>query len=105
MEILSHGRYLWIGELIYLCSVKKKIWKFHINYSISWECMEYNCFKHLFKILHVIDVGNVFNLFAFPSECNFSGRKFHLDLVEIIKGNAGKILEGSTKCKCVEFFA
>ncbi|CAA7394187.1 unnamed protein product [Spirodela intermedia] len=44
------------------------------------------------------DSSEVFNLFAFPSECNFSGRKFHLDLVEIIKGNAGKILEGSTKC-------
>ncbi|CAA6658051.1 unnamed protein product [Spirodela intermedia] len=53
---------------------------------------------HLFYILYAIDVGEVFNLFAFPSECNFSGRKFHLDLVEIIKGNAGKILEGSTKC-------
>uniref|UniRef100_A0A1D1ZL06 Molybdenum cofactor sulfurase n=1 Tax=Anthurium amnicola TaxID=1678845 RepID=A0A1D1ZL06_9ARAE len=42
--------------------------------------------------------GNVYSLFAFPSECNFSGWKFHLDLVNIIKENAGKILEGSTKC-------
>lgn len=36
--------------------------------------------------------GNVYNLFAFPSECNFSGQKFPLDLVKVIKEDGGKIL-------------
>lgn len=30
--------------------------------------------------------GPVYNLFAFPSECNFSGEKFSLDLVKYIQG-------------------
>lgn len=29
--------------------------------------------------------GLVYNLFAFPSECNFSGRKFNLDLINCIQ--------------------
>lgn len=35
--------------------------------------------------------GNNWNLFAFPSECNFSGQKFNLNLVKLIK--EGKIVE------------
>jgi molybdenum cofactor sulfurtransferase len=31
------------------------------------------------------DIGNNWNLFAFPSECNFSGQKFNLNLVKLIK--------------------
>ncbi|XP_010272263.1 PREDICTED: molybdenum cofactor sulfurase isoform X2 [Nelumbo nucifera] len=38
--------------------------------------------------------GNIYNLFAFPSECNFSGRKFSLDLVKIIKEDSERVLEG-----------
>ncbi|XP_026666305.2 molybdenum cofactor sulfurase isoform X3 [Phoenix dactylifera] len=38
---------------------------------------------------------NAYNLFAFPSECNFSGQKFCLDLVKVIKDDAQKIFEGS----------
>jgi molybdenum cofactor sulfurtransferase len=33
--------------------------------------------------------GNNWNIFAFPSECNFSGQKFSLSLVKLIK--EGKI--------------
>nr|CAB3471132.1 unnamed protein product [Digitaria exilis] len=32
-----------------------------------------------------ISAGNKLNLFAFPSECNFSGHKFNLSLVNLIK--------------------
>ncbi|KAH7557794.1 hypothetical protein JRO89_XS11G0221900 [Xanthoceras sorbifolium] len=35
------------------------------------------------------------NLFAFPAECNFSGSKFNLDLVNIMKKNPARILESS----------
>ncbi|KAM0950783.1 putative molybdenum cofactor sulfurtransferase [Dioscorea sansibarensis] len=38
--------------------------------------------------------GCTYNLFAFPSECNFSGMRFHLDLVNIIKDDAEKSFEG-----------
>ncbi|XP_027064091.1 molybdenum cofactor sulfurase isoform X1 [Coffea arabica] len=40
--------------------------------------------------------GNVYNLFAFPSECNFSGTRFNLDLVKLIKEDSHNALEGST---------
>ncbi|KAK0597739.1 hypothetical protein LWI29_028205 [Acer saccharum] len=38
--------------------------------------------------------GNAHNLFAFPSECNFSGSKFNLDLVKIMKKNPARIDHG-----------
>ncbi|KAL5731571.1 molybdenum cofactor sulfurtransferase [Ranunculus cassubicifolius] len=34
------------------------------------------------------------NLFAFPSECNFSGMKFSLDLVKSVKEDSKTVLEG-----------
>ncbi|CAJ1978203.1 unnamed protein product, partial [Sphenostylis stenocarpa] len=43
--------------------------------------------------------GDVYNLFAFPSECNFSGWRFGLDLVKIIKEDSSKILGISSVCK------
>ncbi|XVF18302.1 hypothetical protein REPUB_Repub11eG0009600 [Reevesia pubescens] len=43
--------------------------------------------------------GDAYNLFAFPSECNFSGMRFSLDLVNIVKQNAEIILEGSPYSK------
>ncbi|BFG28744.1 hypothetical protein CerSpe_150180 [Prunus speciosa] len=42
--------------------------------------------------------GEAYNLFAFPSECNFSGLRFSLDLVRIIKEDPARILEGSPFC-------
>lgn len=42
-----------------------------------------------------------FNLFAFPSECNFSGVKFNLDLANIIKEDPERILKESTHCKYI----
>ncbi|KAJ0043290.1 hypothetical protein Pint_17724 [Pistacia integerrima] len=39
--------------------------------------------------------GNAYNLFAFPSECNFSGSRFTLDLVNVMKKNRARILENS----------
>ncbi|XP_062011980.1 molybdenum cofactor sulfurase isoform X1 [Rosa rugosa] len=42
--------------------------------------------------------GGAYNLFAFPSECNFSGLRFSLDLVKIIKEDPKRIMEGSPFC-------
>ncbi|CAA7056729.1 unnamed protein product [Microthlaspi erraticum] len=39
--------------------------------------------------------GDACNLFAFPSECNFTGLRFNLDLVKLIKENAETTLQGS----------
>lgn len=47
------------------------------------------------ELLNDKPLGNAYNLFAFPSECNFSGMKFRLDLVNIIKEDGGNFLEGS----------
>ncbi|CAK9157769.1 unnamed protein product [Ilex paraguariensis] len=44
-------------------------------------------------------IGDAYNLFAFPSECNFSGVRFNLDLVKVIKQDSERILEGSSYCK------
>ncbi|KDP25106.1 hypothetical protein JCGZ_22641 [Jatropha curcas] len=43
--------------------------------------------------------GTAYNLFAFPSECNFSGFRFSLDLVKLMKENPERILGGSQFCK------
>ncbi|XP_045829507.1 molybdenum cofactor sulfurase isoform X2 [Trifolium pratense] len=43
-------------------------------------------------------MGDVYNLFAFPSECNFSGLRFDLDLATIIKEDPSRIL-GTSVCK------
>ncbi|XP_050223530.1 molybdenum cofactor sulfurase isoform X2 [Mercurialis annua] len=43
--------------------------------------------------------ADAFNLFAFPLECNFSGFRFGLNLVNDIKKNPERILEGSQFCK------
>ncbi|XP_009361810.2 molybdenum cofactor sulfurase isoform X1 [Pyrus x bretschneideri] len=43
--------------------------------------------------------GDAYNLFAFPSECNFSGLRFNLDLVKTIKEDPARILDGSPFCK------
>ncbi|TYI95981.1 hypothetical protein E1A91_D01G036800v1 [Gossypium mustelinum] len=51
------------------------------------------------KILEGELTGDAYNLFAFPSECNFSGMRFSLDLVNNVKQNAEKILEGSPYSK------
>ncbi|XP_052180112.1 molybdenum cofactor sulfurase [Diospyros lotus] len=43
--------------------------------------------------------GSGYNLFAFPSECNFSGSRFSLNLVNMIKDNTERLLDGSPYCK------
>ncbi|KAL3333767.1 hypothetical protein AABB24_033701 [Solanum stoloniferum] len=43
--------------------------------------------------------GNAYNLFAFPSECNFSGRKFDPNLIKIIKEESERVLESSQYCR------
>lgn len=43
--------------------------------------------------------GNAYNLFAFPSECNFSGSRFSLHLVNTIRDDTERVLEGSPYCK------
>lgn len=48
----------------------------------------------LFSYIVLCFAGRTYNLFAFPSECNFSGRRFHLDLVNIIKDDPVKSLGG-----------
>ena len=47
-----------------------------------------------FSYIVLYFAGCTYNLFAFPSECNFSGMRFHLDLVNIIKDDAEKSFEG-----------
>ncbi|XAR53536.1 Molybdenum cofactor sulfurtransferase [Bertholletia excelsa] len=42
--------------------------------------------------------GDAYNLFAFPSECNFSGSRFSLELVNVIKNDSERVLEGSPYC-------
>ncbi|GAA0147305.1 hypothetical protein LIER_07040 [Lithospermum erythrorhizon] len=44
---------------------------------------------------HLSEEADPFNLFAFPSECNFSGLRFNLDLVKIIKEESDALLKGS----------
>ncbi|XP_023756038.1 molybdenum cofactor sulfurase isoform X2 [Lactuca sativa] len=39
--------------------------------------------------------GHTYNLFAFPTECNFSGVRFNLDLIDMIKEDSERILGGS----------
>ncbi|KAL3734047.1 hypothetical protein ACJRO7_023404 [Eucalyptus globulus] len=39
--------------------------------------------------------GAAYSLFAMPSECNFSGVRFNLDLVSIIKEDSERVLEDS----------
>ncbi|XP_030474904.1 molybdenum cofactor sulfurase [Syzygium oleosum] len=39
--------------------------------------------------------GAAYSLFAMPSECNFSGVRFNLDLVRIIKEDSERVLEDS----------
>ncbi|CAK7355477.1 unnamed protein product [Dovyalis caffra] len=51
------------------------------------------------KILEEEPTANAYNLFAFPSECNFSGLRFSLDLANLVKENPERILEGSPFCK------
>ncbi|KAJ4810324.1 Molybdenum cofactor sulfurase [Rhynchospora pubera] len=41
--------------------------------------------------------GEVYNMFAFPSECSFSGQKFPLDIVNLIKGDTSIIMGGQHK--------
>ncbi|KAF5781412.1 putative molybdenum cofactor sulfurtransferase [Helianthus annuus] len=43
--------------------------------------------------------GEIYNLFAFPSECNFSGVRFNLDLINIVKEDSEKVLDGSQHCR------
>lgn len=44
-------------------------------------------------------VGNTYHLFAFPSECNFSGVKFNLDLVKAVKEHSQETFKSSTVTK------
>lgn len=49
----------------------------------------------------LIFTGDACNLFAFPSECNFTGLRFNLDLVNLIKENSEATLEGTPFAKYV----
>ncbi|KAL9251973.1 Molybdenum cofactor sulfurase-like protein [Drosera capensis] len=54
-----------------------------------------NCFVNWIIAYPFRNAGKAFHLFAFPSECNFSGAKFSLDLVRTVKeqseGNFGDL--------------
>ncbi|XP_022149605.1 molybdenum cofactor sulfurase isoform X2 [Momordica charantia] len=41
------------------------------------------------------NIGSAYNLFAFPSECNFSGLKFSLELVKVVKKDLIRYFDGS----------
>ncbi|XP_038901662.1 molybdenum cofactor sulfurase isoform X3 [Benincasa hispida] len=47
------------------------------------------------KFLDKDHTGSAYNLFAFPSECNFSGSKFSLELVKIVKEDSIRYSNGS----------
>ena len=49
--------------------------------------------------IYFFNAGDVYNLFAFPSECNFSGLRFDLDLVKIVKEDSSRTLGISSVCK------
>ncbi|XP_057950227.1 molybdenum cofactor sulfurase isoform X2 [Malania oleifera] len=51
------------------------------------------------RFLEEEPIGKAYNLFAFPSECNFSGVRFSLDLVKIIKEDARRLLGSSPYCE------
>ncbi|XP_076912513.1 molybdenum cofactor sulfurase-like [Bidens hawaiensis] len=51
------------------------------------------------RVLDKQPTDEIYNLFAFPSECNFSGVRFNLDLIDIIKDDSEKLFEGSQHCK------
>ncbi|KAI3769040.1 hypothetical protein L6452_00136 [Arctium lappa] len=51
------------------------------------------------RVLDDQPTGHTYNLFAFPSECNFSGVRFNLDLIDIIKEDSERVLEGSRHCR------
>ena len=59
----------------------------------------YLTLSHFILSCASLNAGDAYNLFAFPSECNFSGLRFSLDLVKIIKEDSERILEGSPFCK------
>lgn len=48
--------------------------------------------------------GHTYNLFAFPTECNFSGVRFNLDLIDMIKEDSERILGGSQHSRCEIYF-
>lgn len=50
---------------------------------------------HIYFYLFLI-TGDTYNLFAFPSECNFSGLRFNLDLVNFMKEDLSEMFESST---------
>ncbi|XP_022947409.1 molybdenum cofactor sulfurase isoform X2 [Cucurbita moschata] len=47
------------------------------------------------KFLAKNHTGSAYNLFAFPSECNFSGLKFSLELVKTVKEDSIRYSDGS----------
>ncbi|XP_008456317.2 molybdenum cofactor sulfurase isoform X3 [Cucumis melo] len=51
------------------------------------------------KFLDKDHTGSAYNLFAFPSECNFSGSKFSLELVKIVKEDLIRYSDGSPSFK------
>ncbi|KAK1358312.1 hypothetical protein POM88_051568 [Heracleum sosnowskyi] len=53
------------------------------------------------RILNEEPAEKALNLFAFPSECNFSGVKFNLDLANIIKEDPERILKESPHPKYI----
>lgn len=55
----------------------------------------------LFHIFFLVTycAGNACHLFAFPSECNFSGVRFNLDLVRAIKEQSGEIFKDTILTK------
>ncbi|XP_047084225.1 molybdenum cofactor sulfurase-like [Lolium rigidum] len=53
----------------------------HSNQRRGEDALSHNCQNGNLSAVS----GNNWNLFAFPSECNFSGQKFNLNLVKLIK--------------------
>ncbi|XP_072962206.1 molybdenum cofactor sulfurase isoform X2 [Typha angustifolia] len=63
----------------------------------SIQILKHSLQRRAENILPQDPQGTVYNMFAFPSECNFSGEKFDLNLVRLIKEDAQKILGGPSQ--------
>lgn len=93
---------------IFNCVLDNVLWLFvWLNFEI-WNNITTFCnlvLKSLYLICSLFIAGKAFNLFAFPSECNFSGVKFNLDLANIMKEDPERILKDSPHCKYTSWLA
>ncbi|KMZ64025.1 Molybdenum cofactor sulfurase [Zostera marina] len=65
---------------------------FTLDISLHKEQRRFNEFG---SFSDIASENSCHHLFAFPSECNFSGTKYQLELANLVKKDMGKVLKGS----------